>query len=87
MIDKTDSIEKTVLTDRNFNTDRCHVLRKIYQKFDRVCSVKRTSLYFKIIARPAIKYPYNIHKVPQLRLGLRLHLVPNRDPNSHHQLK
>ena len=58
-----------------------HVSREICRKFDRVSSVKRTSLYFKSRARPEIKHTSNIHNVPQLRLGLRLHLVPNQDPN------
>ena len=70
----------TILLDRSFNIDLYHVLREIYQKFDRVSSVKWTSLYFKSRARPPIKYTSKIHKVPQLGLGLRLHLVPNRDP-------
>ena len=38
-----------------FITSRYHVLRKIYQNFDRVSFVKRTSLYLKSRARPAEK--------------------------------
>ena len=63
--------QNTILLDRNFNIGPYHVLREICQKFDRVSSVKRTSLYFKNRARPAIKHTSNIHKVPQLRLGLQ----------------
>ena len=38
-----------------------HVSREICRKFDRVSSVKRTSLYFKSRARPAIKHTSRIH--------------------------
>ena len=48
--------QDTVLLDGNFNTNHCHILREIRRKFDRVSSVKRTSLYFKSRARPAIKH-------------------------------
>ena len=47
--------QDTILLDRNFNIGPYHVLREICQKFDRVSSVKRTSLYFKSRARPEIK--------------------------------
>ena len=44
-----------------FITDRYHVLREIYQKFDRVSSVKRISLYLKSRARPVRKHTSIIH--------------------------
>ena len=46
---------------RNYR-HRCHVLREIYQKFDRVSSVKRTSLYLKSRARPVEKHTSKIHR-------------------------
>ena len=69
--------QDTILLDRNFNTGLYHILREIYRKFDRVSFVKQTFFYFKSRARPATKHTSNIHKVPQLRLGLKLHLVLN----------
>ena len=47
--------QDTILLDRNFNIGVHHILREIYRKFDRVSSVKWTSLYFKSRPRPAIK--------------------------------
>ena len=44
-----------------FITDRYHVLREIYQKFGRVSSVKRISLYLKSRARPVRKHTSIIH--------------------------
>ena len=72
--------QDTILLDKSFNTGIYHVLREICRKFDRISSVKRTSLYFKSRAKPAIKYTSKFHKIPQLGLSLKLHLVPNRDP-------
>ena len=69
MIDKTDSIEGTVLIDRNFIIGLYHVLREICQKFDRVSSVKRTSLYFKSRVRPAIKTTLPISQNFTTRVG------------------
>ena len=48
--------QDTILLDKSFNTGIYHVLQEICRKFDRVSSVKRTSLYFKSRAKPAIKY-------------------------------
>ena len=46
--------QDTVLLDRNSITDRCHGLREICRKFDRVSFVKRTSPY-KSRVNPAKK--------------------------------
>ena len=66
---------------RAFQYGLYHVLREICRKFDRISSVKRTSLYFKSRVRPEINNTSIIHKVSKLGLGLRLHLVPNQEPN------
>ena len=48
--------ERQALNELEFITGRYHVLREIYQKFDRVFSVKRISLYLKSRARPVQKH-------------------------------
>ena len=53
--------ERQTLNKLEFITGRYHVLREIYQKFDRVFSVKRISLYLKSRARPAEKHTSRIH--------------------------
>ena len=44
-----------------FIIGRYHILREIYQKFGRVCSVKRISLYLKSRAKPVRKHTSIIH--------------------------
>ena len=63
--------QDTILLDRNFNIGLYHVLREIYRKFDRISSVKRTSLYFKSRARPTIKTTLQISQLLNLKLGLQ----------------
>ena len=82
MIDETDSIRDTVLIDMNFNTDRCHILQEICQKFDRVSSVKWTSLYFKSRARPAIKHTSRIHSTKTQVGPPNYNIRPTETPNN-----
>ena len=63
--------QDTILLDRYFNMGLYHVLREICRKFDRVYSVKRTSLYFKSRARPAIKTTLQISQLLNFKLGLQ----------------
>ena len=53
--------ERQALNKLEFITGRYHVLREIYQKFGRISSVKRISLYLKSWARPAEKYTSRIY--------------------------
>ena len=46
-----------------------HVLRAICRKFDRVSSIKRTSLYFKSRVRPAINNTSNYSQGSTIRVG------------------
>ena len=61
--------ERQTLNKLEFITGRYHVLREIYQKFDRVFSVKRISLYLKSRARPAIKTTLPISQNFTTRVG------------------
>ena len=45
-----------------FISGRYHVLREIYQKFGRISSVKRISLYLESRARPAEKLTSRIYR-------------------------
>ena len=47
---------KKALNKLEFISGRYHVLREFYQKFDRISSVKRTSLYLESRAGPAEKH-------------------------------
>ena len=61
--------QDTILLDRNFNIGLYHVLREICQKFDKVSSIKRISLYFKSRARPTIKITLPISQNFTTRVG------------------
>ena len=52
---------KKALNKLEFISGRYHVLREFYQKFDRISSVKRTSLYLESRARPVEKHTSRIH--------------------------
>ena len=58
--------QDTVLLDKNFNIGLYNVLQEIYRKFDRVSSIKRTSLYFKSRAKPAIETTLLYHTIHQI---------------------
>ena len=62
-----------------FITDRYHVLREIYQKFGRVSSVKRISLYLKSRARPVKKTHFYNSQSSQLRSAYKLQKLLDRD--------
>ena len=77
---------------RAFQYGLYHVLREICRKFDRVFSVKQTSLYFKSRVRPAIKHTSRIHST-KLRLGLQTTVFAqpsapnNSSPGSNQNIK
>ena len=54
--------ERRAPKNLEFISGRYHVLREIYQKFDRVFSVKRISLYLKSRARLVEKHTSMIHR-------------------------
>ena len=53
--------ERQALNKLEFITGRYHVLREIYQKFGRVSSIKRISLYLKSRAKPGEKHTSKIY--------------------------
>ena len=52
---------KKALNKLEFISGRYHVLREFYQKFGRICFVKRISLYLKSRAGPAEKHASRFH--------------------------
>ena len=59
---------KKALNKLEFISGRYHVLREICQNFDRISSVKRTSLYLQSRAGPAEKHASRVHNT-KLWLG------------------
>ena len=79
--------QDTILFDRNFKIGLYHVLREICRKFDRVSSVKQTSLYFKSRARPAIKLTSRIYSTKNSGWASKLQYLPNRVHQPTHYLQ
>ena len=61
---------KKALNKLEFISGRYHILRECYQKFGKISSVKRTSLYLESRARPVEKHTSRIHST-KLWLGLQ----------------
>ena len=53
--------ERRALNKLEFITGQYHILREFYQKFGRISSLKRTSLYLKSRAGPAEKHASRVH--------------------------
>ena len=68
---------KKALNKLEFISGRYHVLREICQKFGRISSVKRTSLYLQSRAGPAEKHASRVHNT-KLWLGPKLQHSPNQ---------
>ena len=68
---------KKALNKLEFISGRYHVLREFYQKFDRIFSIKRTSLYLESRAGPAEKHASRVHNT-KLWLGPKLQHSPNQ---------
>ena len=69
--------ERRALNKLEFITGRYHILREFYQKFGKISSVKRTSLYLESRVGPVEKHASRVHNT-KLWLDPKLQQSPNQ---------